>query len=103
ICVTTCSRHTTARPAHTNAPAGTAADVPAACAAYESAIAAAGGLDLVLLGLGEDGPVALHEPTSSFASRTRIKTLSAASRAANQAGFGADPVPGHVITMGLAT
>src|SRR5262249_12557808 len=55
------------------------------------------------LGLGEDGHVAFNEPTSSFASRTRIKTLSAASRAANQASFGADPIPGHVITMGIAT
>jgi glucosamine-6-phosphate isomerase len=90
-------------PARTHVPDGLAADVPASCAAYEAAIAAAGGLDLVLLGLGADGHVAFNEPTSSLASRTRIKTLSAASRAANQAAFGADPVPGHVVTMGIAT
>jgi glucosamine-6-phosphate deaminase len=89
--------------ARAHVPDGLSADVPAACAAYEAAIAAAGGLDLVLLGLGEDGHIAFNEPTSSFASRTRIKTLSAASRAANQAAFGADPIPGHVITMGIAT
>jgi len=84
-------------------PDGLAADVPAACAAYEAAIAAAGGLDLALLGLGGDGHIAFNEPTSSLASRTRIKTLSAASRTANQAAFGKDPVPGHVVTMGIAT
>jgi glucosamine-6-phosphate deaminase len=90
-------------PQRAHVPDGLAADVPASCAAYEAAIAAAGGLDLVLLGLGEDGHIAFNEPTSSLASRTRIKTLSAASRAANQAAFGADPIPGHVITMGVAT
>jgi len=90
-------------PSRAHVPDGLAADVPASAAAYEAAIAAAGGLDLVLLGLGGDGHVAFNEPTSSLASRTRIKTLSAASRAANQAAFGRDPVPRHVVTMGVAT
>ncbi len=90
-------------PERAHVPDGFAQDVPAACDAYEAAMAAAGGLDLVLLGLGEDGHIAFNEPTSSFASRTRIKTLSAASRAANQAAFGGEPIPAHVITMGLAT
>jgi glucosamine-6-phosphate deaminase len=90
-------------PERAHVPDGFARDVPAACDAYEAAMAAAGGLDLVLLGLGEDGHIAFNEPTSSFASRTRIKTLSASSRAANQAAFGAEPLPDHVITMGLAT
>jgi glucosamine-6-phosphate deaminase len=96
-------RHVDLPPSRAHVPDGLAADVPASCAAYEAAIAAAGGLYLALLGLGEDGHVAFNEPTSSFASRTRIKTLSAASRAANQAAFGAAAVPSHVITMGLAT
>ena len=96
-------RHVDLAPGRAHVPDGLAADVPDACAAYEAAIAAAGGLDLVLLGLGLDGHIAFNEPTSSLASRTRIKTLSAASRAVNQAAFGADPVPGHVITMGIAT
>jgi glucosamine-6-phosphate isomerase len=96
-------RHVDLPPARAHVPDGLAADVLASCAAYEAAIAAAGGLDLVLLGLGEDGHIAFNEPTSSLASRTRIKTLSAASRAANQGAFGADAIPGHVITMGVAT
>jgi glucosamine-6-phosphate deaminase len=95
--------HVDLPPERAHVPDGFARDVPAACAAYEAAIRASGGLDLVLLGLGEDGHIAFNEPTSSFASRTRLKTLSAASRAANQASFGAEPVPGHVITMGIAT
>jgi glucosamine-6-phosphate deaminase len=95
--------HVDLPPERAHVPDGFARDVAAACADYESAIAASGGLDLVLLGLGEDGHIAFNEPTSSFASRTRLKTLSAASRAANQAAFGTEPVPGHVITMGIAT
>lgn len=87
--------------AHT--PDGCAADLHAACRLYEERIAAAGGLDLALLGLGRDGHIAFNEPTSSLGSRTRIKTLADETRAANQAPFGAEPVPQHVLTMGIAT
>lgn len=86
-----------------HAPDGTAADLPEACRRYEEQIAAAGGLDLALLGLGRDGHIAFNEPTSSLASRTRIKTLAEETRAANQPSFGADPVPRHALTMGIAT
>ena len=96
-------RHVDLPRARAHFPDGMAADVPAGAAAYEAAIAAAGGLDLVLLGLGEDGHIAFNEPTSSFGSRTRMKTLNERTRAANQAAFGPDPVPHHVITMGIAT
>jgi glucosamine-6-phosphate deaminase len=96
-------RHVDLAPARVHVPDGLTADVPATCAAYEASIAAAGGLDLALLGLGEDGHIGFNEPTSSLASRTRIKTISARTRAANQAAFGAAPVPSHVITMGIAT
>ena len=56
-------------------PDGTAADIPAACLAYEAAIRAAGGIDLQLLGIGGDGHVGFNEPISSLASRTRVKRL----------------------------
>src|ERR1700690_358787 len=96
-------RHIDLPSARAPCPDGQAADLPAACARYEAEIAAAGGLDLVLLGLGTDGHIAFNEPTSSFGSRTRIKTLADETRAANQAAFGADPVPRHAITVGIAT
>jgi glucosamine-6-phosphate deaminase len=96
-------RHVDLPRARAHVPDGMATDLTASCAAYEAAVAAAGGLDLVVLGLGEDGHIAFNEPTSSLASRTRIKTLSAASRAAHQGAFGAEPVPSHVVTMGVAT
>jgi glucosamine-6-phosphate deaminase len=86
-----------------HSPDGQAADLPATCARYEAEIAGAGGLDLVVLGLGTDGHIAFNEPTSSFGSRTRVKTLADETRAANQAAFGADLVPRHAITVGIAT
>jgi len=73
-------------------------------AAYERAIADAGGVDLQLLGVGTDGHVAFNEPGSSLSSRTRIKTLTQRTRADNARFFDApDQVPRHVLTQGLGT
>jgi glucosamine-6-phosphate deaminase len=96
-------RHVDLPPDRAHFPDGRAQDLSAAGARYEAEIAAAGGLDLVLLGLGADGHIAFNEPTSSFGSRTRVKTLAEETRAANQMAFGADPVPRHAITVGIAT
>lgn len=86
-------------------PDGMAEDVPASCAAYEQAIAAAGGIDLQVLGIGSDGHIGFNEPTSSFASRTRIKTLTQRTVADNARFFEGDEskVPHHCITMGIGT
>lgn len=84
---------------------GDAADPVAECARYEAAMAAAGGVDLQLLGIGTDGHLGFNEPGSSLVSRTRIKTLTAATRADNARFFGDDvaAVPRHVLTQGLGT
>jgi glucosamine-6-phosphate deaminase len=86
-------------------PDGAAADIPAACAAYEDAITAAGGVDLQILGIGTDGHVGFNEPGSSLASRTRIKTLTRQTRIDNARFFDddLDAVPTHCLTQGLAT
>ena len=91
-------------PAHVHVPDGMADDLDAACAAYEAAIAAAGGIDIQLLGIGANGHIGFNEPTSSFGSRTRLKTLSARTRADNARFFAsADEVPTHCVTQGLGT
>jgi glucosamine-6-phosphate deaminase len=86
-------------------PDGLAADIPAACAAYEDAIQAAGGIDLQILGIGTDGHIGFNEPGSSLASRTRIKTLTRQTRLDNARFFGddIDAVPTHCLTQGLGT
>ncbi|GAB7071290.1 glucosamine-6-phosphate deaminase [Mycobacterium hodleri] len=92
-------------PGAVSSPAGEADDIPAACAAYEAEIRAAGGVDLQILGIGTDGHVAFNEPGSSLASRTRIKTLTRQTRVDNARFFGGDveSVPSHCLTQGLGT
>ncbi|WP_127130528.1 glucosamine-6-phosphate deaminase [Georgenia sp. SYP-B2076] len=92
-------------PGAVQGPDGNAEDIPAACEAYEAAIARAGGVDLQLLGIGTDGHIGFNEPGSSLASRTRIKTLTAQTRADNARFFDGDidAVPRHCLTQGLAT
>ncbi len=85
-------------------PDGEATDVPAEAARYEAAIAAAGGVDVQLLGIGTDGHIGFNEPGSSLASRTRVKTLTQQTRADNARFFGSvHDVPHHVLTQGLGT
>jgi glucosamine-6-phosphate deaminase len=85
-------------------PDGMAADIPCHCDAYEAAIEAAGGIDLQLLGTGSEGHIGFNEPSSSLASRTRIKTLTETTRRSNAGSFDSyDDVPRHVITMGIGT
>ena len=97
-------RHVNIRPENVHIPDGLAADVPAFCADYEARIRAVGGIDLQLLGIGSDGHIGFNEPSSSLASRTRIKTLTQRTRADNARFFAsADEVPSHVITMGIGT
>ena len=84
-------------------PDGRAPDPAAAARAYEAEIAAAGGFDLVLLGLGGNAHVAFNEPGSAFDSPTRVVTLDAATRAANRATFAPDEVPRQAITIGIGT
>jgi len=85
-------------------PDGNAPDIPRFCRAYEDQIRASGGIDLQVLGIGTDGHIGFNEPTSSLASRTRIKTLTEQTCKDNARFFGREEdVPKHVITMGIGT
>jgi glucosamine-6-phosphate deaminase len=91
-------------PGGVHVPDGRADDLDAAADAYEAAIAAVGGVDLQLLGIGANGHIGFNEPTSSFASRTRVKTLAPRTRTDNARFFGSpDEVPVHCLTQGLGT
>jgi glucosamine-6-phosphate deaminase len=92
-------------PARVRVPPGDAADLDTACAEYEQAMRDAGGVDVQLLGLGRNGHIGFNEPTSSFASRTRMKTLAPRTREDNARFFGddLDAVPLHCVTQGLGT
>jgi len=85
-------------------PDGMTKNVPEFCANYEEQIRTAGGIDLQVLGIGTDGHIGFNEPTSSLASRTRIKTLTPLTRKDNARFFGSEEkVPHHAITMGIGT
>jgi glucosamine-6-phosphate deaminase len=91
-------------PAFVRTPDGSADGIEHAGTDYEAAIAAAGGVDLQILGIGTDGHIGFNEPGSSFASRTRVKTLTQQTRADNARFFDSiDDVPMHCITQGLGT
>ncbi len=91
-------------PRRVQLPNGSLEQIETAGAAYEAAIEAAGGIELQLLGIGTDGHIGFNEPGSSFASRTRVKTLTAQTRADNARFFASpDEVPMHCITQGLGT
>jgi glucosamine-6-phosphate deaminase len=79
-------------------------NIPKFCTQYEKQIREAGGIDLQVLGIGSDGHIGFNEPTSSLASRTRIKTLTPQTVRDNARFFGSETeVPHHVITMGIGT
>jgi glucosamine-6-phosphate deaminase len=91
-------------PALVHVPDGRAADVARAARDYDQAIRAAGGIDVQLLGIGANGHIGFNEPTSSFASRTRMKTLTPRTRADNARFFSRpEEVPTHCVTQGLGT
>lgn len=84
---------------------GNAEDIAAECAGYEREIALAGGFDLFLGGVGEDGHIAFNEPFSSLQSRTRAVTLTYDTRVVNSRFFDDDvnQVPKQALTVGVAT
>lgn len=84
---------------------GNAADLKKECEDYEKAIAAAGGIDLFMGGIGPDGHIAFNEPGSSLTSRTRQKTLTTDTIIANCRFFDNDVnlVPKTALTVGVGT
>ncbi|MCL2319121.1 MAG: glucosamine-6-phosphate deaminase [Treponema sp.] len=84
---------------------GMAKDPEAECRNYENAIKAAGGVELFMGGIGNDGHIAFNEPGSSLHSRTRVKTLTSDTRVVNSRFFDGDPnkVPAMALTVGIGT
>jgi len=94
-------RHINIRPENTHVPDGLAKDPFAFCQEYEEMIEKAGGVDLVLVGIGRNGHVAFVEPDEALSSRTALKMLSESTQEAN---FGtAEGVPRYALTMGIGT
>jgi glucosamine-6-phosphate deaminase len=83
---------------------GDAKDLILETSRYEKLIADVGGIDLQLLGIGENGHIGFNEPSSSLASRTRIKTLTKTTLEANKIHFkDIKKMPLYSLTMGVGT
>lgn len=89
-------------PGQLQLPDGLAADPATEAGRYSHLVAAAGGIDLQLLGLGSNGHIGFNEPPCPSDAPCRCLPLSAATRRQNAAAFGghADAVPGRAITLG---
>ena len=98
-------RHVNVPPHNIHIPDGSIrGDYVAYCASYEQSIRAAGGIDLQLLGIGRNGHIGFNEPTSSLASRTRLKVLSRETLHDNAKSFApGEEAPRCAITMGIGT
>ncbi len=79
-------------------------DVEAHCHDYEKKIRMIGGIDIQILGIGRNGHIGFNEPSSSLSSRTRIKTLTQETIAANAPFFrNKKEIPRYCLTMGIGT
>ena len=83
---------------------GIAADPAAECRAYEECIAAAGGIDLQILGIGRNGHIAFNEPSDSFPPVTHVVELTESTIEANTRFFSSsDEVPRQALSMGIGS
>jgi glucosamine-6-phosphate deaminase len=93
-----------AHPSNIHFPPSRGLDLASACAEYERRIQDAGGVDIQILGIGSNGHIGFNEPTSSLASRTRVKTLTDKTLRDNSRFYRHDEEqPQLASTMGIGT
>ena len=87
---------------NTHVPSGVAADMKKEAADYDKAIIEAGGIDVQLLGIGNNGHIGFNEPGAEFVWETHTLKLTENTRMANSRFFEKlDDVPTQAITMGI--
>lgn len=87
---------------NTFVPNGLAEDLEAQCKEYDQKIAELGGIDIQLLGVGNNGHIAFNEPNNELSSGTHIISLTDNTIEANARFFdNIDDVPRKAITMGV--
>jgi glucosamine-6-phosphate deaminase len=97
-------RHVNIEAAKTHLPDGTIADSSKACAMYDQIVKGTGGVDLQLLGLGNNGHIGFNEPAEEFKVNTFCADLTERTIEANQRFFASyDDVPKQAYTMGIGT
>lgn len=88
----------------THVPQGDAEDLEAECKRYEQAIAQAGGIDIQVLGIGNNGHIGFNEPGSTKDTTTRVVALTQSTIEANARYFDSiQEVPTQAVSMGIQT
>ena len=91
-------------PQNVNIPNGMNADTNAECIRYEKVINDLGGIDLQLLGIGNNGHIGFNEPDNLFYRKTHVVDLTESTIEANKRFFeDVSMVPRQAITMGIGT
>lgn len=96
-------RHVNLDPGRIGFLRGDTGDDIAECRRYDLAIAAAGGIDLLLVGLGGNGHIGFNEPAPSLRAETHAVELHESTRRANADRFDGDwqQVPDRALTIGM--
>lgn len=85
-------------------PSGTAEDIDAEGKHYDEMIAQAGGIDVQILGIGNNGHIAFNEPCDNFPMGTHKVALTESTIEANTRFFdNSDEVPRWAISMGIGS
>lgn len=85
-----------------NVPDGTVEDSAAECVRYNNIIRSAGGIDMQLLGIGDNGHIGFNEPGCAFETETHCVKLTESTIKANSRFFESmDEVPKEAYTMGI--
>ena len=97
-------KHINIKPENIHIPNGMAQDVIAEGERYEQLIAAKGGIDLQVLGIGQNAHIGFNEPDVKFAATTHKVELDEETILANSRFFNnVDEVPRYAISMGIKT
>ncbi|MGN2337372.1 glucosamine-6-phosphate deaminase [Clostridium cagae] len=85
-------------------PNGMANDIENECVKYDNLIKKAGGIDIQVLGIGNNAHIGFNEPTVNFEKKTYVVELEESTKIANARFFNSlDEVPSKAITMGIGS
>ena len=88
----------------THVPNGMAEDPDSECKNYEKMIDNAGGVDLQILGIGQNGHIGFNEPDEKLYTDTHLTGLTESTIEANSRFFASkDEVPTKALTMGMSS
>lgn len=96
--------HIDIKKTNTFIPKGDAKDISAECLRYEELLEQYHGIDMQILGIGENGHIGFNEPGTSVQSKTHVVQLAASTINANARFFNQiEEVPVQAVTMGIST